>query len=79
MSKERLDALEAEQRRREMDYARASARVETLKEELQQAQADLKSLGLHSLQEAQDRIALLRSKSDELIDKANEVLDRDEV
>jgi hypothetical protein len=77
MSKERLDALEAEQRRREMDYARASSKAEALKEELQGVMEELKGLGLKSVPEAQERIELLRSKSDELIDKALEVLDRD--
>ena len=79
MSKERLDALEAEQRRREMDYARSSSKAEALKEELQAVMSELNSLGLKGVSEAQERIALLRSKADELIDKANEVLDRDEV
>ena len=79
MSKERLDALEAEQRRRELDYARSSSKAEALKEELQAVMSELNSLGLKGVSEAQERIALLRSKADELIDKANEVLDRDEV
>jgi hypothetical protein len=78
MSRERLEELERLQRKAEAAFAKSSARAETLKADLQETLAELKGKGVNSVAEAEERIASLRARSDEFIEKAFQALKKGE-